>query len=213
MSLDISALRENYTKGALEKVDLNSDPLKQFTSWLDVAVKEGLLEPNAMTLTTVNEEKLPRSRTVLLKGLDHGFCLFSNYNSFKAQEIEQTSVAALSFLWRELERQVNITGTIEKMSREESESYFLSRPYESQIGAWVSHHQSAVIEDRAELEARKIQLEALYPEGKVPLPEFWGGYRIIPTQIEFWQGRSGRLHDRFLYQKSGEEWSIDRLSP
>ncbi len=213
MSLDISQLRESYTKGGIEKDDLDTNPFAQFQSWIAKAVEAGLPEPNAMTLSTVNAEGVPSSRTVLLKGLDHGFCLYSNYRSQKAQDIAANPNVALTFLWHALERQVIIQGRAEKMTPAESEAYFTSRPYESQIGAWVSESQSSEIPDRAELEARDIALKQQYPEGSVPLPDFWGGFRIVPTTIEFWQGRVGRLHDRLRYEQEGDSWTIKRLSP
>ena len=213
MSLDISQLRESYTKGGIEKDDLDTNPFTQFQSWIAKAVEAGLPEPNAMTLSTVNAEGVPSSRTVLLKGLDHGFCLYSNYRSQKAQDIAANPNVALTFLWHALERQVIIQGRAEKMTPAESEAYFTSRPYESQIGAWVSESQSSEIPDRAELEARDIALKQQYPEGSVPLPDFWGGFRIVPTTIEFWQGRVGRLHDRLRYEQEGDSWTIKRLSP
>lgn len=213
MSIDVSQLRESYTQGGMEKEDLSLDPFTQFDQWMQTALDSKLAEPNAMTLSTVNQDGIPSSRTVLLKGLDHGFCLFSNYRSQKAQDIQANPNVSLTFLWLALERQVIIQGSAEKMSVQESESYFKSRPYESQIGAWVSQEQSGVIPDRAELVARDRLLKTQYPEGNVPLPEFWGGFRIIPSTVEFWQGRVGRLHDRLRYVRDGEAWGIERLSP
>lgn len=213
MAIDIAELRLNYTQGGIEKDDLDSDPLVQFSHWIEKAVEAELPEPNAMTLSTVNAAGVPSSRTVLLKGLDHGFQLFSNYRSQKAQDISENSNVSLTFLWQGLERQVNVQGVAEKTSSQESATYFHSRPYASQIGAWVSEFQSGEIPDRAELEAKDMALRKLYPEGQVPLPDFWGGFRIIPITIEFWQGREGRLHDRLRYVKEGEGWKIIRLSP
>ncbi len=213
MTIDIAELRLNYTQGGIEKDTLREDPFSQFRDWLEKAVEAALPEPNAMTLSTVSNGGAPSSRTVLLKGLDHGFCLYTNYRSQKAQEIEANSNVALTFLWQSLERQINIQGVAEKMSPAESAAYFNTRPYASQIGAWVSEHQSATILDRAELEAKEIALRQKLPEGNVPLPEFWGGFRIIPSSIEFWQGREGRLHDRLKYVKDANKWDIIRLSP
>ena len=213
MALDIAELRQNYTRGGIEKDDLDPDPFKQFSGWIEKAVEAGLPEPNAMTLSTVNKSGVLSARTVLLKALDHGFCLFSNYRSQKAQDIAENSNVALSFLWHDLERQVNIQGKAEKMNEEESAAYFHSRPYASQIGAWVSEYQSSEILDRAELEAKDIALRQQFPEGKVPLPDFWGGFRVIPSSIEFWQGREGRLHDRLRYIREEDTWKIVRLSP
>lgn len=214
MTIDVSQLRETYTRGGIEKDDLAESPMDQFQVWIKAAVEAELPEPNAMTLSTVSADGSPSARTVLLKGIDHGFCLYSNYRSQKAQDIEANPKVALTFLWHALERQVIIHGVAEKMTSQESMGYFLTRPYESQIGAWASEEQSSVIPDRAELEAREISLKAKYPEGEVPLPEFWGGYRIIPEKVEFWQGRVGRLHDRLRYYKDiGGLWKIERLSP
>ena len=213
MPIDVSQLRESYTQGGIEKDDLSSDPMTQFQDWIESAVKAELPEPNAMTLSTVSANGTPSARTVLLKGIDHGFCLFSNYRSQKAQDIASNPQVALTFLWHALERQVIVQGTAEKMTRTESERYFHSRPYESQIGAWASEAQSSILPDRAEIEAREIALKTQYPKGSVPLPNFWGGYRIIPAKVEFWQGRVGRLHDRLRFYKNNESWDIERLSP
>lgn len=213
MAVDIAALRLNYTQGGIEKEDLHADPLKQFSNWIEKAVEAELPEPNAMTLSTVNAESQPSSRTVLLKGLDHGFLFYSNYRSQKAREIAENPRVSLTFLWHGLERQVNIQGEAVKVSREDSAAYFHTRPYGSQIGAWVSEYQSAEIPDRAELVAKDIALRNQFPEGQVPLPDFWGGYRILPLTIEFWQGREGRLHDRLRYVKKGDDWELIRLSP
>lgn len=214
MEVDISQLRLNYTKGGIEKVDLNPDPIKQFSEWMEVAVNAGIVEPNAMTLATSNASGVVSSRTVLLKGLDTGFCFYSNYRSQKAQDIEQNSNVALTFLWKELERQVNVQGVAKKLTESESNAYFQSRPYASQIGAWVSDNQSAEIPDRAELQAKEIALRQQFPEGEVPLPSFWGGFRIVPESLEFWQGREGRLHDRLRFVKAeGDTWDLVRLSP
>ncbi len=214
MTLDVSQLRLNYTRGGIEKVDLNPDPIAQFSEWIDVAIKAGVVEPNAMTLSTSNTSGDLSSRTVLLKGIDHGLCFYTNYRSLKAQDMENNPKVALTFLWKELERQVNIQGVVEKLTQTESNAYFQSRPYASQIGAWVSDTQSSEIPDRAELEAKEIALKQKFPEGAVPLPDFWGGYRIIPSSLEFWQGREGRLHDRLRFVKAeSDAWQIVRLSP
>jgi pyridoxamine 5'-phosphate oxidase len=211
---DIAALRENYTRGALEPSDMDSDPIVQFRDWMTEAIAAGLLEPNALSLATASEDGTPSIRTVLLKGLDErGFRFFTNYQSHKAQDLAQNDRAAMSFLWRELERQVNIQGRVEKISRDESATYFHSRPHTSQIGAWVSEVQSGRIASRDCLERREQKLRAMYPEGtQVPLPEFWGGYILIPERLEFWQGRASRLHDRLCYQKGKQGWEVMRLS-
>ena len=213
MEVDISQLRLNYTQGGIEKTDLLENPMDQFKAWIEKAVEAGIPEPNAMTLSTVNQDGIPSSRTVLLKGLDHGFCLYSNYRSQKAVEIEVNPHVALTFLWHDLERQVNVRGRAEKMTTTESKAYFHSRPYSSQIGAWVSEYQSSTIQDRAELEAKEITLRQQFREGEVPLPDFWGGFRIIPSAVEFWQGREGRLHDRLRYVKNSDAWNLLRVSP
>ncbi len=209
----IADLRQNYTLKRLEPNTLNPDPIEQFRVWLDEAIEAELLEPNAMTLATVNGRGQPSARIVLLKGLDErGFVFYSNYESDKAQDMAENSNVALVFNWLGLERQVRIRGEVSKVSREASLAYFKSRPHASQLGAWASH-QSRVIEKREVLEKRLAELQEEYEEGEVPLPEFWGGYVVTPFAVEFWQGRPSRLHDRFLYTRKGEAWQIKRLSP
>ena len=213
---DIAALRQNYTRGGIEKTNLSADPIVQFRQWMEEAIAANLLEPNAMSLATVSEEGVPSVRTVLLKGLDErGFRFFSNYRSRKGQDLAENEKAGLSFLWKELERQVNIQGSVRQISREETETYFRSRPYASQIGAWVSEVQSGEITSRCYLEEREDLLRMQYPEGSsVPLPDFWGGYLLEVKTIEFWQGRESRLHDRLRYLKAPNgRWDIVRLSP
>lgn len=213
--MNLPELRENYALAGLSRADLNADPFQQFEGWMEQAMEAEIIEPNAMTLSTVHEDGHVSARTVLLKGMDEsGFSFFTNYRSEKAQALEANPQAAFTFLWKELERQVNIQGTVRRTSREVSKAYFHSRPYGSQIGAWVSEEQSAAVPDRATLEEREAELLKRFPEGKeVPLPEFWGGYVLVPDSIEFWQGRPGRIHDRFRYRREGEEWIIERLSP
>ena len=211
--MSIADLRQNYTLKTLELGTLNSDPVEQFRTWLDEAIHAQLLEPNAMTLATVDEKGQPSARVVLLKGLDErGFAFYSNYESRKARDMAENSNVALVFNWLGLERQVRIRGEVEKVSREESLEYFKSRPHASQLGAWASR-QSRVIEGREVLEKRLAELQGEYAEGQVPLPEFWGGYVVSPVAVEFWQGRPSRLHDRFLYSLESERWRIERLSP
>ena len=211
---DIAALRENYTQGGISPEELLEDPISQFRLWLEEAIEAKLLEPNAMALATVAEGGQPSIRTVLLKGLDErGFRFFTNYRSQKGSELGENPQGALSFLWKELERQVNIQGRVEKISRDESGEYFHSRPYDSQIGAWVSEEQSSEISGRCYLEEREEQFKERYPE-EVPLPDFWGGYVLVPEVVEFWQGCESRLHDRVSYQKSPSGiWNKKRLSP
>ena len=211
---DIAALRENYSRGGIEKNDLAADPIAQFSLWFDEAISANLVEPNAMSLATVSAAGEPSVRTVLLKGLDErGFCFFTNYQSHKAQDMAVQPNVAASFLWKELERQVNVMGRVEKISREESAEYFHSRPRASQIGAWVSENQSGEIKGREYLAALEAELEKRFEGNEVPLPDFWGGYLLRPKSVEFWQGRESRLHDRLQYQRSGSVWVKARLSP
>ncbi|MGJ8724891.1 MAG: pyridoxamine 5'-phosphate oxidase [Roseibacillus sp.] len=212
---DIAALRENYTRGGLTREDLADDPIVQFRLWMEDTIAANLLEPNAMSLATASAAGVPSIRTVLLKGLDErGFRFFTNYRSQKGQDLLENENAAISFLWKDLERQVNIEGVVRKVSREESEEYFRTRPYLSQIGAWVSEVQSGEVSGRSFLEEREDLLKGQYPEGsEVPLPEFWGGYVLEPVRVEFWQGRESRLHDRLRYQKASNGcWDVVRLS-
>ncbi|NNC89568.1 MAG: pyridoxamine 5'-phosphate oxidase [Akkermansiaceae bacterium] len=213
--LILAELRESYTRAGLRKADLDADPIVQFRSWLDEAIGAGLVEPNAMTLATADAAGRPSARTVLLKGLDErGFCFFTNYGSRKGQDLAVNSRAALVFLWKDLERQVTVRGDVTTTSEEESRAYFHSRPYGSQIGAWVSEKQSTEIPGREYLEERDRMLLERFPEGEeVPLPPFWGGFRLAPDRIEFWQGRPDRLHDRLAYTRHEGAWRIARLSP
>jgi len=209
----LQKLRENYSKHSLDESDVNYDPIIQFESWMKEAMNAEVPEPNAMTLSTVDANNKPHSRVVLLKGIEEGdFVFYTNWQSEKGSEIEQNPNTALCFLWLELERQVRIEGIAEKLSQEESEEYFKKRPYKSQIGALASN-QSSVVPNREFLEKRFEELEEKYNEGDVPKPESWGGYRIRPEVLEFWQGRRSRLHDRIKYEKVGNKWDIKRLSP
>lgn len=214
MSTDISTLRKNYAREALSESDVLSSPLAQFDRWFQEALDAQLTEPNAMTLATATRDGHPSARTVLLKGVDkEGFVFFTNYESRKGQELADNPQAALLFTWLELERQVRIEGMIERISAEASEAYFQSRPKGSQIGAWVSP-QSRVIPGRDVLEAKQQALEAEYAHAEVlPRPAFWGGYRLLPDTVEFWQGRPSRLHDRILYRRFAGAWKIERLAP
>lgn len=211
---DISQMRKEYTLKGLHREDLKDNPLKQFEIWFNDALSAKLIEPNAFTLATVGDSKVPSIRVVLLKLYDeNGFVFFSNYKSKKAKQIEENPNCAMHFAWLGLERQVKIEGSIEKISKQDSLKYFLSRPKGSQIGAWVSH-QSEVISSRALLEAKFNEIKDKFVKGEVPFPSFWGGYLIKPTTFEFWQGGEDRLHDRFQYSKIEEQkWNIERLAP
>jgi pyridoxamine 5'-phosphate oxidase len=210
---DIAALRENYTKGSLDVSDVSLSPFDQFQKWFNEAIASQLLEPNALLLSTVSSDGKPSARIVLLKGIDTGFKFYTNYLSRKGTELVENPNACITFFWAELERQVRIEGKIEKVSSEESDEYFQSRPRGSQIGAWVSN-QSMVISDREVLEEREKHLIEKFGDQPIPRPPHWGGYRLVPTYIEFWQGRPSRLHDRVSYtQEENGNWKIERLSP
>lgn len=210
---EIQKLREDYSKNTLDKADVHADPIQQFRNWLSESIKAKLPEPNAMTLSTVDSENKPHSRIVLLKGIEKkGFVFYTNYKSDKGQEIEGNPNVALCFLWKELERQVRIEGVAKKISTENSEEYFMSRPFKSQIGALASE-QSSEIESREILEDTFKKLTERYSTGNVPMPEHWGGYIVEPTAVEFWQGRSSRLHDRIKFEKENNSWILKRLAP
>jgi pyridoxamine 5'-phosphate oxidase len=212
--LDLTALRAKYTTRGLDIKDLNPNPFLQFELWFKQAMEADLLEPNAFSLATVGNDMMPSIRTVLLKIFDEkGFVFFTNYKSHKAKQIEENPKAAALFAWLDLERQVKIEGSIEKISKTESLKYFLSRPKGSQIGAWVSH-QSQVISSRSLLEQKFDEIRRKFVKGEVPFPDFWGGYIIKPVKIEFWQGGQDRLHDRFVYELQNDNaWTISRLAP
>lgn len=211
--MTLAELRREYRSRVLAEAEAAADPIAQFRQWFDEALQAESLEANAMTLATVSAAGDPAARTVLLKGFDaDGFVFFTNYESAKGDDLAQHPRACLLFFWGELERQVRITGSVSRVSREESVEYFRSRPRESQIGAWVSP-QSRPIPHRGVLEENYESLAAQYEGGPVPLPPFWGGYRVSPERIEFWQGRPNRLHDRLLYTKSPTGWARVRLAP
>lgn len=207
-------LRKEYTQAGLEREDLHPDPLQQFEKWFQQACSAQLVEPNAMSLATVSPIGEPTIRTVLLKYFDaHGFVFFTSYESPKAQDMAQNPQVALLFTWLPLERQLRINGLVEKVTTAESFKYFLTRPRGSQLGAWSSE-QSHIISSRQLLEMKFDEIRRKFQEGEVPLPAFWGGYRVVPQRIEFWQGRQNRLHDRFLYTRQPDDsWEIARLAP
>lgn len=210
----LANLRRAYAEAGLNEADLAPDPFTQFETWMRTALAHEGGEPNAMTVATATPDGVPSARVVLLRGFDErGFVFFTNYESDKGQDLAANPRAALVFYWQGLGRQVRVSGTVERVSREESAAYFHSRPVGSQIGAWVSH-QSRVIPDRAVLEARQREVEAEYAGREVPLPPYWGGFRVIPTSIEFWQSRPNRLHDRLRYvREDSGTWRVERLSP
>ncbi len=209
----IADLRKNYTQSGLLETDIVADPIEQFRLWFEQAVSANLLEPNAMTLATVTAEGKPSARIVLLKACDdRGFVFYTNYNSQKGVELRSCPHAALVFLWGDLERQIRIEGNVELVAIDEATAYFHSRPASSQLGAWASD-QSTIIADRSTLETRLQELEREYQAREIPKPAHWGGFRVVPTEVEFWQGRPSRLHDRLRYQLVAGEWRIDRLSP
>ena len=211
--MDIASLRRNYAHSTLDESHVDANPLRQFERWFADAVAAEALEPNAMTLATASNDGVPSARIVLLKGVDaQGFVFFTDYRSRKAAELAENPLAALTFLWKEIERQVRITGAVSRVSEAESESYFRSRPLGSRLGAWASH-QSAVIANREVLHDRLREVTERFTDTEVPLPTHWGGYRVMPDEIEFWQGRPDRLHDRLLYRKADAGWTIVRLSP
>ena len=205
-------LRKNYGKNQLLEDYISDDPITQFNRWFEQAMDEQVLEPNAMVLSTKTERGVD-SRTVLLKGVEEGdFVFYTNYNSHKSQQLLKDPHCSLVFLWLQEERQIIVRGKAEKQSIEKSESYFRSRPRGSQIGAWVSQ-QSAPIHNRAHLETKLKELTDKFDTKDVPKPEHWGGFRVVPYEIEFWQGRPNRLHDRILYSKQEHSWSWQRLQP
>jgi pyridoxamine 5'-phosphate oxidase len=210
--MKIADLRTDYALQRLDETDVDADPFRQFHAWLAAALDAQVPEPTAMTLATVDEEGNPSARVMLLKALDdRGFVFYTNYHSRKGGQLDARPRAALTFFWKELQRQVRIEGAVEKVSAQESDEYFASRPLGSRIGAWAST-QSAEIPSRPWLEARVKEAEGKYGDGP-PRPPHWGGYRVIPDWIEFWQGRQSRLHDRIAYTRGHGGWKLSRLSP
>ena len=210
---NLSELRKEYTKASIDPLTVNRNPFKQFEIWFIEAQKAQLPEPNAMVASTSGKENKPSSRTVLLKAFDeNGFVFFTNYTSRKATQIAENAYASLLFPWFPIERQVIIEGSVERISRAETAKYFLSRPFGSQLGAWVSN-QSQVISSRKLLEMKWEEMKSKFKDGKIPVPDQWGGFRVNPGRIEFWQGGPNRLHDRVLYSRQNTEWKIERLAP
>ena len=213
-TMQLAEMRRNYAARALDLADLDANPFAQFDHWMREAIETQVIEPNAMTLATADAAGRPAVRTVLLKGFDErGFVFYSNYESAKARDLAANPKVALLFPWLALERQVSAMGIAKKITAAESLKYFLSRPRESQIGAWASR-QSEVISTRALLESKFAEMKARFANGEIPLPDQWGGFRVTPQSFEFWQGRPNRLHDRFKYTlQSDGSWTIDRLMP
>lgn len=212
--MDLANLRDDYIKANLEMDDLKINPFLQFEDWFKEVLSAKIHEPNAMSLATATAAGQPSLRTVLLKYFDHkGFVFFTNYESRKAKEMAENPNVSILFFWKELERQIIICGKVEKVTKMETLKYFVSRPRESQIGAWVSQ-QSKVVSTRSVLSQKFAEISQKFLKKEIPVPDFWGGFRVIPHSFEFWQGGKNRLHDRFFYslQKKGE-WKIERLSP
>ena len=210
---NLADIRREYSLQELSEASVAADPFVQFGNWFDEYVSSGPLEPSACVVSTVGSDGAPSSRVVLLKGFDdRGFVFFTNYESKKGRDLANDPRVAMHFFWPELERQIEISGIAERTSREESETYFASRPIDSKLGAWASK-QSSELESRDELTQRFADAGSRFTEGDVPCPEFWGGFRVVPTQFEFWQGRPNRLHDRIRYDQLEGVWKITRLYP
>jgi len=208
----ISQIRRSYLSGELDESTVGSDPIAMFAVWMNAAMEAGIDEPNGMALATASADGMPSVRIVLLRRFDErGFVFYTNYDSAKGRDLLANPRAAVTFWWQPLERQVRISGQAERVSREESEAYFRTRPRGHQLSAWASR-QSRLVEHRKELHALADEVETLFP-GDVPLPDFWGGFRLIPERIEFWQGRENRLHDRLVFERRRGEWTVVRLAP
>ncbi len=213
MPRGLSDLRKEYTRAGLRESDVDPDPVEQFRRWFDEALAADLHEPNAMTVATASPDGAPSARVVLLKGFDErGFVFYTNYEGRKGRELDENPCAALLFYWGELERQVRIEGSVSRVSEEESDAYYAGRPRGSRLGALASE-QSRVVGSREVLEDRIKRLEAEYEGRDVPRPAFWGGYRVEPEAMEFWQGRENRLHDRLVYRRGDGGWKLERLQP
>lgn len=211
--MKLEDIRREYLRGGLSRRDLAADPIEQFNRWMEQALGAEITDPSAMTLATADARGRPSQRIVLLKGVDaRGFVFYTNFTSHKGRELADNPQVSLHFPWHSMERQVAVTGRADRLSASESAAYFASRPRESQIAAWASH-QSRPIDSRETLMARFEQLKERFAGGEVPAPDFWGGYRVAPETVEFWQGGAMRLHDRFVYRCEGEHWQIDRLAP
>lgn len=212
MSLNLEDLRRDYLMGGLDHADLDDDPIAQFERWLQQAIELQLKDPTAMTVATVDASGQPSQRIVLLKKVDHGFVFYTNYGSRKARELADNPKVSLHFPWHDIERQVKICGLAEKVSATESAKYFLSRPKESQLAAWASH-QSHPVSTRQLLMQQVARMKEKFAAGEIPAPDFWGGFRVVPSEIEFWQGGANRLHDRFQYTRTENGWQRTRLAP
>lgn len=213
MSLSVADIRTDYRRASLSETDVDADPIVQFDRWFKEAVAAQVVEPNAMCLATATPDAYPSARMVLLKGIDaRGFVFYTDYRSRKGSELADNPCASLCFFWAELERQVRINGAVQRVSRTESDAYFQTRPLPSRIGAWTSS-QSSVLPSREVLEAQLAENDARFADGHVPLPDHWGGFRVVPEEIEFWQGRASRLHDRIQYRREAGVWVRRRLAP
>ena len=211
--VDLASLRAEYQLSGLDESELTADPVEMFTGWFDNARAAGVLEPNAMVLSTVSADGVPSARTVLLKGLSSGgFVFFTNYESRKARELGANPHCSLVFGWYQLQRQVRVEGVASRVSRAETDGYFASRPRDSQLGAWASP-QSTVVPSRSVLDASYAEVEERFAGVDIPSPPHWGGYVVTPERVEFWQGRRSRMHDRLEYRREGAGWATGRLAP